>query len=96
MLDVILKTNLNSLHVDGRDLPSRHPIFAALSRKSRQSTPKLGSKKSSHSSDLHPESICELLKSQKIELIQVEEIEDPPLSIDSTLYDCSSFTPYMR
>lgn len=77
------------LHVDGRDLPSRLPIFAVLSRKSRQRTPKLGSKKPSHSSDLqvYPESIRELMKSQKIELIQVEEIEDPPLSIDSTLYD---------
>jgi hypothetical protein len=77
------------LHVDGRDLPSRQPIFVALSRKSRQSTPKLGSKKQCHSSDLHPESIRDLLKSQKIELIQVQEIDDPPISIDCTLYNCS-------
>ena len=75
------------IYLDGRDLPLRQPIFVALSRKLRQSTPKLGSKKPAHSSDLHPESIRDLLESQKIELILVEEIEDPPLSIDSTLYD---------
>jgi len=58
-------------------------MFVALSRKSRQSTPKLGSKKQTHS----PNDYRDLLKAQKIELIQVEEIEDPPLSVDNVLYD---------
>ena len=82
---VVKKFQLICLHIDGRDLPSRQPVFVALSRKSRQSTSNLGSKKPPHSSGLY----CDLLKSQKIEPIPVEEIEDPPLSIDNILYDCS-------
>lgn len=70
-----------SLHLDGRNLPSYQPIFVAQSRKSRQSTPKLGSKKQSHS----PDRYRDLLKSQKIEPISVEEIEDPLLSFDKIL-----------
>ena len=50
-----------------------------------ESTPNLGSKKPPHSPGLY----CDLLKSQQIERIPVKEIEDPPLSIDNILYDCS-------
>ena len=40
---VVKKFQLICLHIDGRDLPSRQRVFVALSRKSRQSTPNLGS-----------------------------------------------------
>ena len=73
--------NLN-LRLDGKDLLSHwQPIFVALSRMSRESTPKLGSKKQTHSLKLYRD----LLKSQKIEAIHVDEIQDPPLSTDKIL-----------
>ncbi|KAF8813427.1 hypothetical protein BYT27DRAFT_7084485 [Phlegmacium glaucopus] len=66
---------------DDTYLPSYEPMFVALSRKSRQSTPKLGSKKQTHS----PNDYRDLLKAHKIEPIQVEDIKDPPLSTDDIL-----------
>lgn len=68
-----------------KDLPYYEPIFTALSKKSRQSTPKLGSKKQTHSHNFYRD----ILEAQKIGPIQVEDIEDPPLSIDKILYDQS-------
>lgn len=77
---------LTCLLLDGRDSPLHEPLFVALSRKSRQSTPKLGSKNQTHHS---PNLYRHLLKTQKIESIHVEQIEDPPLPIGRILYDRS-------
>ena len=84
---------LIDLHSDGKNYPLHEPIFAALSRKARQSAPKLGSKKHT---DSFPKVYRDLLKSQGIGPIRVEETEDPPLSIDENLYDRPRLTTCMR